>query len=263
MEQNETGFVYQDKKLKDFKSSKAALEKSFVEMVIKICSAVESRSEDLRRNPINKNLIPILDIETWPDDADILFVYGESCIDEIVEALEPLLISNQCNVKNQWSSLKQRVIEIKKGCVTKLNYLNVWQKLLVNESVKSPCSDVLHVIELLLITPFTDAKLERMFSRMNRVKINFHNRLSRERLENGLRISEEGCDIADYNPDKAIKKWYKGNVRKRSSAKPHKYPNKRQRTEGATIDDMIDIARYTLSDFEDYQTMKKINIFKT
>ena len=167
VEQNETGFVYQDIKLKDFESSKAALEKLFVDMVRKICSAVESRFEDPRRNPINENLIPILDIETWPDDADILFTYRESCIDEIVEVLEPLLISNQCNVKNipnQWSSLKQRVIEIKKGCATKLNYLNVWQKLLVNESVKSQCSNVLYVIELLLITTFTNAKLERMFS---------------------------------------------------------------------------------------------------
>ena len=117
VEQNETGFMYQDIKLKDFKSSKAALEKSFVDMVRKICSVVESRFEDLRRNPIYKNLIPILDTETWPDDADILFTHGESCIDEIVEALQLLLISNQCNVKNipnQWSSLKQRVIEIKK-----------------------------------------------------------------------------------------------------------------------------------------------------
>ena len=138
-----------------------------------------------------------------------------------------------------------------KGCATKLNYLDVWQKLLVNESVKSQCSDVLHVIELLLITPFTNTKLEQMFSTMNRVKTDFHNWLSRERLENCLRISEEGWDIADYNPDNTIKKWYKRKVRRISSAKPQKYPNKRQQTEGATIDAIIDIARYTLSDFED------------
>ena len=86
-------------------------------MVRKLGSAVESRFEGLRRNPIYENLIPILDIETWSGDADILFRYVESCIDEIVEAFEPLLISKQCNIKsipNQWSSLKQRVIEIKK-----------------------------------------------------------------------------------------------------------------------------------------------------
>ena len=119
VEQNEIGFVCQDIKLKDFESCKAALEKSFVDMVRKICSAVESRFEDPRRNPIYKNLISILDIETWPDDAGILFMYGESCTDEIVEALELLLISSQCNIKNipnQWSSLKERVIEIKRLC---------------------------------------------------------------------------------------------------------------------------------------------------
>ena len=82
----------------------------------------------------------------------------------------------------------------------------MWQKLLENESVKCQCSNVFHVIELFLITPFTNAKLERMFSRMNKVKTGFRNRLSRERLENCLRISEEGYDIADYNPDNAIKK---------------------------------------------------------
>ena len=231
VEQNETGFVCQDIKLKDFESCKAALEKSFVDMVRKICSAVESRFEDPRRNPIYENLIPILDVETWPDDADILFTYGESCINEIVEALESHLISNQCNIKNipnQWSSLKQRVIEIKKGCATELNYLDVWQKLLVNESVKSQCSNILYVIELLLITPFTNTKLQQMFTRMNRVKTDFHNGLSRERLENCLRISKGGCNIADYNPDNVIKKWYKGKVHRISSAKPHKYPNKWQ-----------------------------------
>ena len=36
VEQNETGFVYQDIKLEDFESSKAALEKSFIDMGRKI-----------------------------------------------------------------------------------------------------------------------------------------------------------------------------------------------------------------------------------
>ena len=51
-------------KLKDIESSKAALEKLFVDMVRKICSVIKNRFEDLRRNPIYNNLVPILDIET-------------------------------------------------------------------------------------------------------------------------------------------------------------------------------------------------------
>ena len=86
----------------------------------------------------------------------------------------------------------------------------------------------MRVIELPLITPFTNAKPEEMFSRMNRVKTDFRNRLSREQCENCLRISEEGCDIANYNLYNVIKKWYNGKVHRISSAKPHKYPNKQQ-----------------------------------
>ena len=100
-----------------------------------------------------------------------------------------------------------------------------------------------------LITPFTNAKPEQMFSKMNRVKMDFRNRLSREQCKSCLRISEEGCDIANYNPYNAIKIWYDGKVRGISLAKPHNYPNKQQWTECAIIDDITDIARYTLSDF--------------
>ena len=80
--------------------------------------------------------------------------------------------------------------------------------------------------------------------------MDFRNQLSREQLENCLRISE-GCDIANYNPDNAIKKWYKGKVHRISSAKPHKYPNKQQLTECANTKDITGIARYTLSDLSD------------
>ena len=81
---------------------------------------------------------------------------------------------------------------------------------------------------------------------MNRVKTDFCNQLSTEQLENCVRISEEGCDIASCNPDNAIKKCCEGKVHKISSGKLHKYPNKLQQTESATIDDIIDIARYVL-----------------
>ena len=67
---------------------------------------------------------------------------------------------------------------------------------------------VLHVINLLLITPFTNAKVERMFSRMKRVKTDWRNKLRRDSLESLLRISEEGVSVDDYNPDRAIEQWY-------------------------------------------------------
>ena len=84
---------------------------------------------------------------------------------------------------------------------------------------------------------------------MNWVKADFRNRFSIERLENCLRISEEGWAINEFNPDHAIKRCYENKVRI-AKPKPQKYPNKRQRIEGSSSDKVIDIARYTLLHFE-------------
>ena len=100
-----------------------------------------------------------------------------------------------------------------------------------------------------LITPFTNAKVERMFSRMKRVKTDWRNKLGRDRLESLLRISEEGVSIDDYNPDRAIEQWYQEKVRRISSAKSHSYPKRRKKA-GGTAPGAVNVAKHTLSDLE-------------
>ena len=84
----------------------------------------------------------------------------------------------------------------------KIDYLEVWRKIFTSTD-KESYQNVLHIIELLPITPTTNAKLERNFSRMNCVKTDWCNHLSRERLENNLQIGE-GVSIKDFDPEKAI-----------------------------------------------------------
>ena len=67
----------------------------------------------------------------------------------------------------------------------KIDYLEVWGKIFTSTD-KESYQNALHIIELLLITPTTNAKLERMFSQMNRVKTDWRNLLLQERLENNL-----------------------------------------------------------------------------
>ena len=55
-----------------------------------------------------------------------------------------------------------------------------------------------------LICPFTNAKLELVFSRMNRVKTDRRSSLSRDRLDVLLRISEDGPSLEEFNPDPSI-----------------------------------------------------------
>ena len=100
-------------------------------------------------------------------------------------------------------------------------------------------------------TPFSNAKLERMFSRMARVKTDYRNRLSRPLLDACLRVSEEGVGISDFNPDPSISLWYEQKVR-RLSASSHSYPSKRKSVEGVQgTSNVVDIATLTISDLED------------
>ena len=69
---------------------------------------------------------------------------------------------------------------------------------------------------------FTNAKLERMFSRIGRVKTDFRNRLERKHLDACLRISEEGPSVEDFNPDEAIDACFAEKDR-RLTAKPSTY----------------------------------------
>ena len=60
---------------------------------------------------------------------------------------------------------------------TKAKYLDIWQRIFTNEEKVKECDNLLHLIEILLITPFSNGKLERMFSRMLRLKNDWGNKL--------------------------------------------------------------------------------------
>ena len=86
---------------------------------------------------------------------------------------------------------------------------------------------LLHIIELLLITPYPNAKLEKMFSTMGPVKTDWRNRMGRGRLDASLQIREEGVPVANYSPEAAIDLWFNSKVRRVDSSS-HSYPKKRK-----------------------------------
>ena len=131
------------------------------------------------------------------------------------------------------------------GVVKNIDYIEVWQTVWKCDNIHKECANVMHIIELLLITPFTNAKVERLFSRMNRVKTILRSRLSSQRLETQLRIGEEGCSLAYFKPKDALDYWFNQNVQCLNLVKPHNYPAKR--SSASTSSQIIDIAGATLS----------------
>ena len=80
----------------------------------------------------------------------------------------------------KWDVLKAYVLPVL-TTIDAIDYLRTLTKLFKNKDVMSSCSDVLHIIEL-LITPISNAKLERMFK------------------------------IKDFDPDCYISMWYPNKV---------------------------------------------------
>ena len=85
----------------------------------------------------------------------------------------------------------------------------------------------LNVFKILLITPFTNAKVERMFSRMTRIKTDWRNGLGHDKLDSLLRISEEGHSLERSDPTPTIECWFNYKFRHLTSLS-HKYPEKQK-----------------------------------
>ena len=129
-------------------------------------------------------LSPVAVTSTYCDEEILLVVnhYGK------------LLSQNVCNIEEipqQWDCVKAYLESILKS-QTKIDYLEVCRSIFTIDNVKRECKNILHVIELLLITPFTNAKLEHVFSCMNGIETKLHNPLGQERLDTQICIGEEG-----------------------------------------------------------------------
>ena len=150
-------------------------------------------------------------MSSWPTEENVLSTYCNEEILLVVNHYEKLLSLNGFNIEEispEWDRVKAHLESILNS-QTKIDYLEIWKSIFTNDNVKRECKNVLHVIELLLMTPFTSAKLERVFSRMKRIKTESRNQLGQERLDTQIRVGEEGVNILEFNPDPYIEKWYR------------------------------------------------------
>ena len=88
------------------------------------------------------------------------------------------------------------------------SHLGTWRKIFTAPRSKGS-SDVLLMTKMLFTVPVSNTKLERIFSKLKRVKTNFRCSLGVKGLENILRIIEEGSSWETFDAISAIKKWSK------------------------------------------------------
>ena len=127
------------------------------------------RFENIANCPVFKNIIQVLDCFKWLKRKHLLH-FGDSGINELVEHFKPLLQKNDWNVESipaESDIVKNRLLP---SLELNQKYLDVWSGVFATEEISKECSNVLHIIELLLITPYSNAKLKIMFGTMGCVK---------------------------------------------------------------------------------------------
>ena len=66
-------------------------------------------------------------------------------------------------ILDEWENLKALVVPVIINNKSS-GYLEIWKRIFTNHEVKAECMNVLQLLEILLMIPFINAKVERMFS---------------------------------------------------------------------------------------------------
>ena len=107
----------------------------------------------------------------------------------------------------------------------------------------------MHIFEILMTVPLTDVIVERLFSQMNRVKIDFCNRLPRSRLDMCLHAREEGPSTKDFELDHVMNRWWTEKERCLKSH-PHNYPAEKHPCLNSAA--YVDLSTPMMSDLESW-----------
>ena len=87
------------------------------------------------------------------------------------------------------------------------SYMVTWRLIFASPRSEN-WRDILTLRELLFTIPISNATLERMFSKLTRVLTTLRSSSKEIRLENILRVMEEGPAWEEYDPIDAINTWY-------------------------------------------------------
>ena len=101
---------------------------------------------------------------------------------------------------------------------------------------------------------FSNAKVDRFFGRMNRIKTDTRNQSSQERLGNQLPLGED-VNNEQFNLDPYIQKWSElGLPRFKGVKHRDNYPKKKMSAAGASSSQVTIIAPYAFFDLGDEES---------
>lgn len=203
-ENPEETLEYQGIQLTQF-SSIETFRENYKDVLKHLYATVYSRFADLHESEHIISANKILQDKLWPADLDSLASFGIPEVKYLCDFYEELLgkhgISKQ-EVYEDWSDFKM----FWQSNLRHLSGNSLWKCVLKNYRSNFP--HLCHIINILRVFPVSNAKVERAFSTMKRVKTDSRNRLSTKTLDNLLRISINSTSLSDFLPENAAEIFF-------------------------------------------------------
>ena len=225
---------YQNMKLSGFEDAKASAKVTTNIVVEKVTSCIRKRLEEEEDSEfLFKQVAQVLNTEGWirtDENGEVDTEFADEAILSLkVRFQKPLSAAgveiSDAEFFNQWGSL----LEYAKEFISVANtpYRVCWRRIFLSPR-SSSWKDVLTLIQLLFTIPISNAKLERMFSKMKQVKVIERCSLSQKRLESILRIIEDGPSIEDFDPTSAVNLWLAEKGRRPNQSKRRHYVKRKE-----------------------------------
>ncbi|XP_047141282.1 E3 SUMO-protein ligase KIAA1586-like [Hydra vulgaris] len=205
--EKEGKFYFQGVALNDFVNAKHLVKKS---KSIHIELVTNSIIERLETSDTITDMYgtKVLNTEGW-----LQSIENETFLDEGIENLfdfyrAPLRHAGFAGTVNDvldaWHSLVNYTVKYLAPHNT--GYRKLWHQIF-SSSMKNEWVPVLLIVELSFTLPVSNAKVERLFSLMNRLKTDTRNSLKEKRLENLIRVSFDEKDSNLFDLSSAIELW--------------------------------------------------------
>ena len=176
IEEKEQKFVYKNIPIENYEKAKGNIAKKKTEILENVSNYLSKRlEEESDSETIFQHTLKILNCEGWADrgSSDIEFLDQSICF--FFEHFQTPLKYAGMKVSypefiSQWHNMLENALKYIK--LSGVSYLVTWKKLFTSQK-KNEWSDVLLLAELLFSVPVSNAKLERMFSKLKRIKQTF------------------------------------------------------------------------------------------
>ena len=166
VENNDREFFYQSIKLAKYELTIKRAKTVYASTISNICTKIDQRFSLFVESVAYSNILLLLDTKSWPNGDFVSF--GSCEINKLTEHYMALLKKNGCNVakiSSEWTRLKTYIFPVLHNSPNESD-LEIWHRIFTNNEVMAECQNTMHIF-------FTNAIVERLFSRMNKVKTHY------------------------------------------------------------------------------------------